>query len=422
MSPFVEGVRDLLPGEIQERKWIYQKLRKIFSKNGYQEVATPTLESLDLYAGMKEILAKEEMFKVVDERGKILVLRPDVTMPITRLAAASYTKIPKPWKFSYITTAYQFNRSLADHMKEKTQAGIELMGRDDLQADVEVIGILIRALQKIGIKNPQIDLGQAALVEEIFLNLNLDESTKYTLRQLMEEKNVEEIRIRLQDWNLTEDEQKLLLEFPTIFGEPEEVVYNLRKLPLTKKALDVVDRMEELFFYFKGIGLAEYITFDPMMITHLGYYTGFIFRAYVSGYGEVIASGGRYDRLASKFGLDIPAVGFAIEIERLMNCLQKFHFHKVVKKPAILLKVKNKDEFVRSYQLADYLKEKDLVVEICKDEEFDEYCEYHQIPYMGEWNEDRFILHNQNGYKIKFDGDLKVISQKCLNYCLGGQK
>ncbi len=422
MSPFVEGVRDLLPGEIAERRWIYQNLREIFSKNGFLEVATPTLESLDLYTEMEAILAKEQMFKVVDETGQILVLRPDVTMPIARLAATSYNKIPKPWKFSYITTAYQANRGLADHMKEKTQAGIEFMGRSDLQADVEVIGVLIRVLQEVGIKEPQIDIGQAAFVEEIFANLNLDESTKLELRNLMEEKNIEEIKMRIQEWNLSEEEKRLLLNFPNLFGEPEEVIEKLRRLPLTQKALKVVEKMEELYFCLKGIGLVlQYITFDPMMVTHLGYYTSFIFQAYVKGYGEVIASGGRYDGLASKFGLDIPAVGFAIEIERVMICLNQFQISKIDREPRIVLEIKD-DNFVSAYLLAERLKTKGIIVELYNGQGLDEYCKFHQIHYQGEWNGERLVLQDQTGYRVKFEGSLDAISQNCLNYCLGGQK
>ncbi|AZR74033.1 ATP phosphoribosyltransferase regulatory subunit [Anoxybacter fermentans] len=421
MCPFVEGVRDLLPEEIRQRKWVYQKLRKVFEKSGYQEVATPTLESLDLYAETETLLSKEQMFKVVNESGQILVLRPDGTLPIARLAATRYTGIPQPWKFSYITTAYQTNGGQSERMKEKTQAGIELLGSGDILADVEVIGTLIQALKEVGINKPVIDLGQVALVEEILTNLSLDELAKEELCSLMEEKNVEEIRLRIQNWNLSKSEEELLTRFPVLFGEPEEVLAQLYKLPLTEKARKVVCELEEIYEKLKEIGLAQYITFDPSMGTQLGYYTGIIFKAYVKGYGEVVASGGRYDRLAKQFGLDVPAVGFAINIEGLMTCLRQFDIIKLEKEPRVVLQVSN-EGFAPAYRLANLLKEWGINAELYTGKKVFEYCKFHQIPYIGQWKDGIFSLVDQDGKKtFEFSGGLKEVALRCWTFLTGGK-
>lgn len=413
MSSFVEGVRDLLPTEFRRRKWVYRQLRQVFAGDGYQEVATPTLEAFDLYADTETLFDKERMFKVVDEHGRILVLRPDVTLPIARMVATRYSRTPGPWKFSYITNAYLANRGQSHILKEKTQAGIELLGRSDLLADVEVIGVLIRALQAVGIAKPQIDLGQAALVDEILAQLHLEPAAQLELRILMEEKNTEAIERRIYQWQLGLPEAAILRQFPLLFGLPEEVIAGLCQLPLQEKAQRVVQEMEMIYNHLVSIGYGEYITFDPAMVTHLGYYTGIIFRAYVKGYGEVVASGGRYDQLSQQFGQDTAAVGFAIEIDKLMTCLQRRSLHTSEGEIWVLLQMAGEEEFAPTYQIAEMLRERGALVELFTGQDVAEYGCFHQIPIIGRWEEGSFVITGLNDTAFYFSGSLEEIAAAC---------
>ena len=419
MSPFVEGVKDLLPEEIIARKEVYQKLRDIFKKDGYREVVTPALESLDLYSGIESIFPKEEMFKVVDDTGQILVLRPDLTMPIARMAVSRFLEVPGPWKFSYINTAYQTIGKNSALMKESTQAGVELMGREDLMADVEVISTLINSLRAVGITEPLIDLGYAGLAKEIFSSLDLDVEIKQELRRLIREKNVGEISLRVQELDLTEEERRLLTRLPIMFGRPEKVLTELKSLPLTEKALEEVAQLEEIYQNLKIIGLGDYIILDPAMVTKLSYYTGIIFKAYIEGYGKVIASGGRYDQLAKQFGKDIPAVGFAIKVENLMDSLYQFGLADLCQVERLVLKV-GEDNFEKIYRLGQLLKEKGIIVDLYPGQNIDKYTDFHQISYIGEYQGNDLVLSDRNEEKRRFSGELEIIADKLINFTMGG--
>lgn len=422
MSSFVEGVRDLLPGEVRERKWIYQRLRETFALSGYQEVVTPTLESLELYEGTETLFLKEELFKVVDENGQILVLKPDVTMPITRLVATQYSQIPKPWKFSYITTAYSGNSGQSVKMKEKTQAGIELMGFSGLLADAEVISLLIEVLKQVGINNPLIDIGHAALVEKIFQGLQLSIKKKQKLRRLMDEKNVQEISSAIKNWSLTSAQQKIIITLPKLFGEPDSVLMGLKKLPLDEKALAVVRELTDLYQLLRGLNICQQISFDPCMMTNLGYYTGTIFKAYIPGYGEMVASGGRYDGLAKKFGQDVTAVGFAVEIERLLSCLKKFRLVSCQREPRIVFEISAKEDFLFAQQLAEKMRCRGVVVEIINQLNLQAYCHFHQIPFFCRISNGNLRLRRfDDDQEFFFSGGLKALSQKLEVLIKGGQ-
>ncbi len=417
MSAFVEGVRDMLPVEVAERKWLYQRFREVFGQSGYREIVTPTLESLELYAGTETFFLKERMFKVVDETGQILVLKPDVTMPIARLAATQYVEIPKPWKLSYISTAYLANGGKSGQMKEKTQAGVEMMGLGGYLADVEVIGLLIKILQKVGITNPLIDIGWANLVEEIFTNLKLEAEAKRELRYLIEEKNIQQIQAQMVNWDLLSSEREIITRLPELFGDPEEVLKGLKELNLGCRARAVVREMEEIYQCLQQMGLDQYIVFDPVMVTNLGYYTGIIFKAYVPGYAEVIASGGRYDGLTQRFGHAEPAVGFAIEVERLLGCLCQFKIGHVKKADGILCVISEQNEFVSGYRLSQILDSRGVQVELYTGAEWEEYAKFHQINYIVHWSETGLQVRDMKLRKrVDFLGDLAELAQKVIDY------
>lgn len=421
MSPLVEGVRDLLPGEVRNRRSVYQRIREIFALSGYQEVVTPTLESLDLYQGAETFFLKEEMFKIIDENGQILVLKPDVTMPIARMAATQFREIPKPWKFSYITTAYLGNRGQKAKMKEKTQAGIELMGVAGLVADAEVISLLVEVLKRVGIEDPLIDIGHAALVAQIFAKLPLTEEQKQQLRSLMDEKNLQGIWTKIQDWPLTSDQRKIIIALPKLFGEPEGVLLELKKLPLDEQAQEVVQEMAELYSLLQGFKSPQ-ISFDPCMMTKLGYYTGIIFKAYIPGCGEVVASGGRYDGLTKQFGQDVPAVGFAMEIERLLSSLTKISQMCDQQQPRLVFKLSAKDDILFLQQLAQKLRKGGITVEIIDQLNITSYCQYHQIPYFCQISDVYLMLMRiEDNQRFYLTGELAELSDQLEKFLLGGR-
>ncbi|MGM0603483.1 MAG: ATP phosphoribosyltransferase regulatory subunit [Bacillota bacterium] len=406
MNTFVEGVRDILPAELRKRRIIYQTIREVFESSGYREVITPTLESLELYAGIEGLVDKNEMFKVVDDRGQILVLRPDLTMPIARLAASRFQNSPRPLKFSYLSSAFQSKNSQSLSLKEKTQAGVELIGSDSLESDLEMILLLIKTMKKAGVKEPLIDIGHADLINEIFSDLKIAKEEKKDLRKLLAAKNKVGIKNYIKKINLTDDTAEILLSLPALFGNPKKVVERLNNMPLSADTRDVLKTLEKLFNKLEEFNSLKYITFDPMLISRHGYYTGLIFKGYAEGYSNLLASGGRYDNLTEKFGVEEAAVGFALEIENLLDFLNRTENFSGDLTRRFLISYAGKDYFKFAYELAEDLREAGFAAEVYNGAD-KEYLDFQQIDFEIYIKNENIELKQNNGEKAVFTKNRK---------------
>ena len=396
MNAFVEGVRDILPAELRKRKTIYKIIREVFEANAYREVITPTLESLELYAGIEGLVDKSEMFKVVDDKGQILVLRPDLTMPIARLAASRFQDSPRPLKFSYLSSAFQSKNSQSLSLKEKTQAGVELIGSAALKSDLEMILLLIKTMKKVGVEKPLIDIGHADLINEIFTDLKIAENEKRDLRELLAAKNRIGIKNYIKEIELSKNAEEVLLRLPSLFGDPKEVVKELKNMPLSSETKEALKKLEELFNKLAIFDALKYITFDPMLISRHGYYTGLIFKGYAKGYSNLLASGGRYDNLTEKFGVEEPAVGFALEIENLLDYLNKTeNFSENIQK-RFLISFEKENDFKLAYELAEDLRNIGFVAEVYNKADR-EYLDFQQVDYKIYLKDDTLKLRKNNG-------------------------
>lgn len=407
MNAFVEGVRDILPAELRKRKHIYEKIRKVFEKNAFREVITPTLESLELYAGIEGLVDKSEMFKVVDDRGQILVLRPDLTMPIARLAASRFQDSPRPLKFSYLSSAFQSKNSQSLSLKEKTQAGVELIGSGSLESDLEMLMLLIKTMKAVRVEEPLVDIGHADLINEIFADLHLNEKQKIELRKLLAAKNKVGIKNYLKRVDLSKDAEQVLLRLPVLFGDSKKVVSELEEMPLSKETIKVLKTLEKLFNKLEDFGLLKYITFDPMLISRHGYYTGLIFKGYAKGYSNLLASGGRYDNLTAKFGVEEAAVGFALEIENILDYLNKTENFTEDEERRFLLSYKNKSDFMLIEELAEDLRNAGYTAETAAGVD-QEYLDFQQIDYHVELFENKLVLRQNTGAEAEIERKEKI--------------
>jgi ATP phosphoribosyltransferase regulatory subunit len=396
MNAFVEGVRDILPAELRKRRSIYKIIREIFETNAYREVITPTLESLELYAGIEGLVDKSEMFKVVDDKGQILVLRPDLTMPIARLAASRFQDSPRPLKFSYLSSAFQSKNFQSLSLKEKTQAGVELIGLASLKSDLEMILLLIKTMQKVGVEEPLIDIGHADLINEIFSDLKIAENEKRDLRQLLAAKNKIGIKNYIKNIELTEDAEEVLLRLPSLFGDPKKVVKELESMPLSAKTKEALKKLEELFNKLEIFKVLKYITFDPMLISRHGYYTGLIFKGYANGYSNLLASGGRYDNLTEKFGVEEPAVGFALEIENLLDYLNRTENFSEDLEKRLLISYHQDQDLKLAYQLAEDLRNENFVTEVYNGGD-QKYLDFQQVNFEICLKTDKLELKKNGG-------------------------
>lgn len=315
-----EGTRDALFAECTLRREIENRLHGLFASRGYSEIITPTLEFYDVFNRDAQPFPMEKLYKLTDSKGRLMVLRPDNTVPIARVCATRLRNAALPLRLCYQQTIYLSSPSLKGRDDEITQAGIELIGSDSHMADLEVIAAAIDALKACG-EDFTLELGNAAFFGELMAQLSANEETKNTIRECIEAKNYPELGDIL-DALPQSDTTKALRMLPRLFGG-EEVFEKAAALCSGQRFASILKELHMLWRSVAQFAGTDRVTVDLGMVHRTDYYTGMILRGYLSGYGEEILSGGRYDKLLDEFGYDVPATGFAVNIDAVVKVLSR---------------------------------------------------------------------------------------------------
>ncbi|MCP8968648.1 ATP phosphoribosyltransferase regulatory subunit [Ectobacillus ponti] len=315
------GTRDLLFAESTLQEEVEQRLRRVFMARGYEEVRTPTIEFYDVFSFHHRPIDEEKMYKFFDQQGRILVLRPDMTIPMARVVGSTMMK--PPLKLTYSGNVFRANTSMTGKYNELTQTGIEIIGVENLRAEVECIVSAIHALQAVGLSQFKIEIGQVELYKSIVKKLSLNEEDEAALRSYIENKSYTGLTQFLQRKNFdTKDETvRLLQRLPRLFGGLE-VMDEAERLATNKDMHKALQRVRQIYEAVERLGYGNYISVDLGMIQNLHYYTGVIFRGYAHEIGEEILSGGRYDELMGYFGEPLPACGLALQVDQIVRVLK----------------------------------------------------------------------------------------------------
>lgn len=356
------GVQDYLPGECYNKREAEEIIRRVFFTRGYDEVETPVFEYLDVFIGDKASIQQEQMLKIIEAGGRILVMRPDITMPIARMTATKLKETTLPLRLSYLSHVYRYEDPAIGNQREIAQAGIELLGVEGPEADAEVISTAIQCFLELGLKDFQIDIGQVEFFKGLVEETGLDPQNQEQLRLLIEQKNLLALEMFLNRFSLDEELKTILLNLPKLYGNMEvlERGTHFTRNPRCQKA---IENIYEVYEILRDFGLEEYITFDLGMVHSLDYYTGIIFRGFTRQLGFPICGGGRYDNLLSEFGYDLAATGFAIGLKRTLIALDRQGDLKAVPKIDVLVVI-DKKERREGYSLAQKLRGQGIRVEV----------------------------------------------------------
>jgi ATP phosphoribosyltransferase regulatory subunit len=297
IHPIPSGTRDVLPDEMRELRAITEALRGVFEAHGYGEVWTPTIEH-------EEVLRRGETgidpaYRVMDDHGHVMALRPDMTVPIARVVATRYGDAQPPLRFCYVAHAYRGVTPHRGQMREFLQAGIELVGAPAPAGTVEALTVLCRALDAVGLRDFRIALGDSALFPELLWSHGLagDES----LLAAFGARDYVSLRELVARRNLPSE----LAEVPERRGGPEV----LDGVPGADGLQRILDAVPD--------DVRERLVLDLGLARGLGYYTGAVFDVLDPALGVDLGGGGRYDDLLRRFGRDLPAVGFALGVDKL---------------------------------------------------------------------------------------------------------
>ncbi|MFP3122842.1 ATP phosphoribosyltransferase regulatory subunit [Ectobacillus funiculus] len=316
------GTRDVLFEECTLKEEIEQRLRRVFISRGYEEVRTPTIEFYDVFSFRNRPIDEEKMYKFFDHHGRILVLRPDMTIPIARVVGSTMMK--PPLKLTYSGNIFRANKSMTGKYNELTQTGIEIIGVDNLRAEIECIVSAITALQDVGLTQFKIEIGQVKLYKSIVKKLSLTEEDEAILREYIENKSYTGLSQFLEEKKFDQNDEtvQLLQRLPRLFGGLD-VIDEAESLAANAEMKEAIQRVRDIYETVERLGYGHYISVDLGMIQNLDYYTGVIFRGYAHEVGDEILSGGRYDELMEHFGESLPATGLALEVDQIVRVLKE---------------------------------------------------------------------------------------------------
>jgi len=314
------GMQDILKVNCYNKRIAEEKLRKLYLANGFMEIETPVIEFYDVFAASGSETAMESPFKMIDEKGRILILRPDMTIPSARVASTKLKEDDLPAKVFYFGKCFRAGENNGKRMGEFTQSGAEIIGSGSLFYDALVITTAVDAMKTIGLDEFIIELGQVDFFKGLMDIADLGEEDSEKIRRLIDSKDffgVEEILVGKE---VNPEIKKLLLNLPNFYGK-KEMLLEVRGMTTDERLLIALDQLSELLNILDEFGVSEYISVDLGMVKRLDYYTGIIFRGMTYGMGFPVLGGGRYDTLCGKFAKPMPATGFSLEVDRVLTAL-----------------------------------------------------------------------------------------------------
>ena len=317
-----EGVRDIYGDEYAKKVRVETLLRNKIHGFGYEDIQTPNFEFFEVFSKETGTTPSKELYKFFDKEGNTLVLRPDFTPSIARCAAKYFMYDEFPLRFCYEGNTFTNNSNLQGKLKEITQMGAELINDGSVEADAEIIALVIEALFHTGLTEFQISVGNVEYFKGICAEAGIDEETELELRDKISGKNYFGAEELLLEKKINEKDRESLLSATELYGSID-IIKEASKKDLNERSKAALERLEKLHKVLTMYGVEKYVSYDLGMLSNYNYYTGIIFKAYTYGVGDAIVKGGRYDNLLSRFGKKAPAVGFMVVVDDLLSAMNR---------------------------------------------------------------------------------------------------
>ncbi|MCQ5340458.1 MAG: histidine--tRNA ligase [Candidatus Methanomethylicia archaeon] len=422
------GTRDFLPEEMRIRRYIIDRIRRVFELHGFEEMDTPAIELWEVLSLKSGEEVEHQIYKFQDKAGRLLGLRFDLTVPLARVIASN-PNLVKPFKRYCIAKVWRYEEPQSGRYREFLQADIDIIGSPNMIADVECIVTAIDAIKAIGINDIKVKINNRKILEGIFSSMGINKEDLFKVFRIIDkiEKIGEENVIKeLSNLNLSNEIIKDIMDIIHKKGEEalNYVEKNFENIKLVKEGLSELREIINLSQLFEINNLIEV---DFSLVRGLDYYTGPVFEIKSKEHIVSIAGGGRYDDLIEKFGgISIPATGISLGIERLYEILSR----KIISnEPITKIFIANVNEEVFSEVIKIYKK----LISYGISTEIDlmkrkltrqlEYSNSKNIPYVlivgpKEIKEGIFKLRdmkNKKEYDVKIEEIPKIIKDQIAN-------
>ena len=312
-------MRDFTVDECKRRNKIIETITERFSKWGYSEVSTPIVEYYKTFNHKTQDLKEEEMYKFFDSRGRILVLRPDMTVPVARLVNTKLKDMKLPLKLFYNAEVFRVHESFEGKRNEYLDCGIELIGASGEKTDLEVLVTALEVLKALDTKKEfKLEIGNVNILKSALKDMNLSIDNQNKVIELINKNSLTSLREYLDDIEIRKEYKEFLNKFPWLFGG-YEMIKKAKGLAFNEDMKKNIEYLENLYLNLQKLGYEKYLSVDISMVPRVNYYSGIIFKGYVKEIGSTVIRGGRYDNLLESFGKSIPAIGFSVDVNLLID-------------------------------------------------------------------------------------------------------
>ncbi len=296
-------------------------LRAIYEKYGYRKYKMSRFEEYSLYADNKDFLGTEKVITFTDLDGRLMALKPDVTLSIIKNTNATEEK---PEKFYYIENVYREDKT-GRNFAEIQQMGLEYIGGIATDQLTEVVGLAAETLTTIT-EDSILELSHMDYATGLLGSIPMSRETYLHLLKLIRNKNRDGI-IKVSKKAGIDGE--VIAGLPELYGKPDKVLEEASKMVTGEKMERAVAELEEIWSRLKKTDIGQNVMIDFSAVNDIDYYNGIIFRGYIKGLPKSVLAGGQYSKAMEKFGKTAGAVGFALylnEVARIHSKGEKLIF------------------------------------------------------------------------------------------------
>ena len=287
-------------------------LRALYQSYGYSQYKMSKFEEYDLYVRNKDFLVSDHIITFTDTNGKLMALKPDVTLSIIRNSKDTPGSVQKLY---YNENVYRVSKG-TQSFREIMQTGLECIGDIDDYCLFEVLRLAAESLRLIS-ESYVLDLSHLGVVSGILDSLNLSSEDRNAVLKCIGGKNFHEISEICAKAGIDASQVELLKLLVSTYGTPEEVLPRLQALRIDESTGEAIGQLCRIVQTLQASGCGDRIRIDFSVINDMKYYNGFVFKGFIDGIPSGILSGGQYDKLMSKMGKKAGAIGFAVYLDKL---------------------------------------------------------------------------------------------------------
>lgn len=325
----LKGFRDSLPKEEIPKKKIMETLEKGFQSYGFVPIDTPVLEYTSVLLGKGGGETDKQVFHFMDNGGREVAMRFDLTVPFARFMALHSPELALPFKRYHINKVWRGEKPQKGRYREFFQCDFDIVGVDNTTSDYEIMSMMNHAFSSLGIKGYTFHLSHRGLFNTFLEKIGVRDDSVEILRAVDKLRKIgkDEVKAILEEITKSGEKASLILEYITSGDGSSSFLETLSKLEsLSGGENEASLRLREIYALLEETGIERHFTLDPSITRGLDYYTGIVYETFLEGAEAIgsVCSGGRYNNLASLYTKEnLPGVGSSIGLDRLIAALEE---------------------------------------------------------------------------------------------------